>query len=68
VPKERDATAVGTSICAAVGISVYGDINKAVKEMVNMEKPIETDAALAKEYDKLYRSWVDTRRRLSGVL
>jgi autoinducer 2 (AI-2) kinase len=68
VPKERDATAVGASICAAVGASIYSDITKAVKEMVHMEKPIEADVALTKEYDKLYHSWVETRRRLSGVL
>jgi autoinducer 2 (AI-2) kinase len=68
VPKERDATAVGASICAAVGASVYSNITKAVKEMVYMEKPIEADAALIKEYDILYCSWVETRRRLSGVL
>ena len=68
VPKERDATAVGASMCAAVGSGVYSDITKAVKEMVHMEKPIEADVVLTKEYDNLYRSWIETRRRLSGVL
>ena len=68
VPKERDATAVGASICAAVGSRVYSDISKAIREMVHMEKPVEADAALIKQYNTYYNSWIETRRRLSGIL
>jgi sugar (pentulose or hexulose) kinase len=68
VPKERDATAVGASICAAVGAEIYRDIPKAVNAMVHMEELIEADKALTKEYDKLFNSWIEIRRRLSRVL
>ncbi len=68
VPRERDATAVGASICAAVGAGIYHDIPRAVKAMVHMEELIETDETLTKKYDKLYNSWIETRRQLSRVL
>ncbi len=68
VPRERDATAVGASICAAVGAGIHKDFEKATREMVHMEEPFVTDPALAKIYDDLYHSWIETRRRLSGVL
>jgi autoinducer 2 (AI-2) kinase len=68
VPREREATAVGAAMCAAVGAGIYKDMSRAVKEMVHMEEPHKPDPELAKEYVKLYESWVGTRRRLSGVL
>jgi len=68
VPKERDATAVGAAICAAVGTGIHKDIQIAIKEMVHMEELHKPNSELAKEYLRLYESWIETRAHLSGVL
>jgi len=68
VPRERDATAVGAAICASVGTGIYNSIAEATKDMVHMEEPIIPNPELAKNYDQLYKKWMETRRRLSGVL
>ena len=68
VPKERDATAVGAAILAAVGAGIYSDIHQAIENMVRHEEPLIPNIQLAETYDSLYHSWVETRRRLSGSL
>jgi autoinducer 2 (AI-2) kinase len=68
VPVERDATAVGAAICAAVGAGVYKDIPDAVKSMSHMEPPVKANTDLITQYDKLYSTWRETRSKLSGVL
>ena len=68
VPVERDASAIGTSICAAVGSGLYSNIGEAVKFMVHMMKPIRPSRELVERYDGFYHSWFETRRRLSGIL
>ena len=68
VPKERDASAVGAAICAAVGAGIYKSIPDAMKIMVHLEEPILAQKKLSSIYDNLYHSWIETRRRLSGSL
>ena len=68
MPKERDATAVGAAVCAAVGAGIHKTMQVAIREMVHMEEPYKPNAELAKEYLILYESWIGTRKRLSGVL
>ncbi len=68
IPRERDATAVGAAICASVGAEIYESIPEAMKYMVHMEEPIIPNPELTKNYDQLYKVWMETRRRLSGVL
>ena len=68
VPVERDASAIGVSICAAVGSELYDNIKNAVKEMVHMEQPFRSEVKFVEYYDKLYHRWIETRQRLSGIL
>jgi autoinducer 2 (AI-2) kinase len=68
VPRERDASAVGAAICAAVGAGIYKSISEATKAMVHLEEPVRVTKELSSTYDRLYSSWVETRRRLSGTL
>jgi autoinducer 2 (AI-2) kinase len=68
VPRERDASAVGAAMCAAVGTGIYKSIPEAIKAMVNFEEPIRAKKELSTTYDGLYHSWIETRRRLSGSL
>jgi len=68
VPVERDATAVGAAVCAAVGADVYRNMNDAVKMMIHMEPPVKAEKKLTTKYDQLYTTWRDTRNKLSGVL
>ncbi len=68
IPRERDATAVGAAILAAVGTKVHSDISHAVKSMVRYDEPLIPNEQLADTYGNLYHSWVETRRRLSGTL
>jgi autoinducer 2 (AI-2) kinase len=67
VPVERDASAIGVSICAAVGSGLYNNIGEAVKSMVQMN-PIRANRELVEQYDESYHSWLKIRRRLSGIL
>jgi autoinducer 2 (AI-2) kinase len=68
VPVERDASAIGVSICAAVGSGIYSNIGEAVKSMVQMMKPVRANKELVERYDGFYHSWLEIRRRLSGIL
>jgi autoinducer 2 (AI-2) kinase len=68
VPRERDASAVGAAICAAVGAGIYKSISEATKAMVHLEEPVRVTKELSSTYDRLYSSWVETRHRLSGTL
>ena len=67
VPVERDASAIGVSICAAVGSGIYSNVGEAVKSMVQM-KAVQANRKLVERYDGFYHSWLETRRRLSGIL
>src|SRR4030042_6464032 len=60
VPVERDASAIGVSICAAVGSGLYSDIGEAVKSIVQM-KPVRANRELVERYDGFYHSWLETR-------
>jgi autoinducer 2 (AI-2) kinase len=68
VPRERDASAVGAAICAAVGAGIYKSIPEATKAMVHLEEPVQAKKELSSTYDGLYSSWIKTRHRLSGNL
>jgi sugar (pentulose or hexulose) kinase len=68
LPRERDASAVGAAICAAVGAGIYKSIPEATKVMVHLEEPVLAKKELSSIYDELYNSWIETRRRLSGSL
>ncbi len=68
VPKERDASAIGVAICAAVGAGIYRNIPQATKAMIHLEEPVIATNELSSRYDSLYRSWMKTRRHLSGIL
>jgi autoinducer 2 (AI-2) kinase len=66
VPQERDATAIGAAILAAIGVGFYHDINEAVDNMVHLEDPIVPVGVRTTQYKVLYEEWLATRDRLAG--
>jgi sugar (pentulose or hexulose) kinase len=66
VPQERDATAIGAAILAAIGVGFYHDINEAVDNMVHLEDPIVPVGVRSTQYKVLYEEWLATRDRLAG--
>lgn len=58
LPDEVEATAIGTGICGAVGVGMYGSYSEAVENMVRISKeykPNLENTEKYKEYFKLYR-------------
>jgi autoinducer 2 (AI-2) kinase len=66
LPRERDATAIGAAILAAIGVGFYRDINEAVDQMVHLQDPIAPGGAKSIQYKVLYEGWLATRNRLAG--
>ncbi|MFA5869184.1 MAG: FGGY family carbohydrate kinase [Candidatus Bathyarchaeia archaeon] len=68
VPVERDASAVGAAMCAAVGARIYNSMEEAMKAMVHLEDPVYPDEEHVDDYNGLYHKWLKTRQQLSGNL
>lgn len=57
IPKVKEATALGTSICAGVGAGVYSSIAEASERFVKFERTIEPDANNHAQYLDIYEKW-----------
>ena len=57
VPKVREATALGTAICAGVGAGIYESIATAGEKLAAIEKVYEPDMANHQLYAELYAKW-----------
>ena len=57
VPKIKEATALGTAICAGVGVGVYDSIESAAEGLVQFEKVYEPDMEKHKKYLELFETW-----------
>lgn len=57
VPKIKEATALGTAICAGVGAGVYPDIAGAGERFMREEKTYLPDEENHKAYLSLYEKW-----------
>ncbi len=66
VPTIREASALGTAMCAAVGAGVYPDLTTAVQCMGDWEEVVEPDPAMRGKYATLYKRWLKTYHRLLG--
>jgi xylulokinase len=64
-----DAALVGAAIFAAIGVGLYDDIGKAVREMVHQEQEYVPDTERAELYETLYGIYCDAYEALdkSGV-
>jgi autoinducer 2 (AI-2) kinase len=66
VPAIREASALGTTMCAAVGAGEYEDLRQASEQMSELEEIIEPDPAMRGRYRTLYKRWLKTYHRLLG--
>lgn len=57
VPKIREATALGTAICAGVGAEIYESIASGGERLAVIEKVYEPDMTNHQLYAKLYAKW-----------
>jgi autoinducer-2 kinase len=57
VPKVKEATALGASICAGVGAGIYTDIASAAASLVVWDKEYIPNPENRETYDKLYETW-----------
>ncbi len=57
VPVVKEATAMGTAICAGVGIGLYDTLASAAKELVVWEKVFDPDPENHKIYLEIYERW-----------
>ncbi len=57
VPKVKEATALGTAICAGVGAGIYENIAKASKKLVVWEKEYLPNKKNTKIYKKITKQW-----------
>jgi sugar (pentulose or hexulose) kinase len=66
VPVNRETSALGAVMCAAVGAGLYGDLRVAARRMSRGEEVVEPDPAKRTTYRSLYKRWLKTYRSLLG--
>ncbi|MBN2878454.1 MAG: autoinducer-2 kinase [Clostridia bacterium] len=62
IPKVKEATALGTSICAGVGAGVYSSIEDAANKLVKFEKEYTPDMENHKKYLEIYNTWKEINK------
>jgi sugar (pentulose or hexulose) kinase len=65
--KNPDAPLLGCAILAAVGAGFYEDIPKAVEQMVQIDRVIEPDQNIHKEYQPFYESYKASYEELRKI-
>ncbi len=66
VPRVNDSTAVGAAILASMGTGYYSKFDEAVKNMVVQGKVFEPGKESSIKYEKHYRRWIETRKKLGS--
>ena len=64
VPAVREASALGATMCAAVGAGVYESLRQASEQMSERVEILEPDPAMRGQYRTLYRRWLKTYHSL----
>ena len=67
VTKIDDGTAMGSALCAAVGAEVYPTLEKAVSDVIHLQKEITPDEETMKTYDRFYETWRDWYGKLAEM-
>jgi autoinducer 2 (AI-2) kinase len=57
VPKIKEATALGTAICAGVGAGIYSSISEGAEKFCTIEKVYEPNAENNKIYKEIFDKW-----------
>lgn len=57
VPVVKEATALGAAILAGMGIGIYNDINKCVKDLVHIDKVYKPNFKNHETYIKMFENW-----------
>ncbi|MFX1452299.1 MAG: FGGY-family carbohydrate kinase [Promethearchaeota archaeon] len=55
--KIKEGSALGTAILASIGAGIYKNFNEAVDNMVHLDKIVEPDNKVMKNYRKLFKKW-----------
>jgi autoinducer 2 (AI-2) kinase len=58
VPRVKEASALGSAICAGIGANVYRSIRDAVEKAVRLENRIEPNPKNHEAYNELYDRWL----------
>jgi len=62
-----DGTAMGSALCAAVGAGMYPSLDKAVSDLVHMQREITPDEGTVKLYDRCYETWREWYGKLAEM-
>ena len=62
VPVIKEATALGTAICAGVGAGVYESIDSAAKKLVQIEKEYTPNMENHKKYLEIFDAWQEINK------
>ena len=57
VPVVKEATALGTAICAGVGAGIYESIDSAAQKLVKIEKEYQPNMDNHKKYLEIFNTW-----------
>ena len=62
VPKVKEATALGTAICAGVGVGVYESIEAAANKLVQFEKEYTPNMENHEQYLEIFELWQEINK------
>lgn len=57
IPIVKEATALGTAICAGVGVGIYDDISRTSAQIVRWEREIQPNKSDHDKYTQYYNNW-----------
>ena len=67
VPWERDATLLGSAVCAAVGSGAYNSLPEAARAMMDEGETLSPDGARAEDLEEECEEWLDLYERLAEI-
>ena len=67
VPRITEATALGSALCAGVGVGSFSDFDAGVQALVHTGLEIEPDSSAHKQYDLFYRRWVSLQEQVKHI-
>ena len=67
VAREKDATLLGTAMCAAVGVGAYNSLPEAAEGMGGEMERIQPDGARGEGLEEEYENWLELYKKLDEI-
>jgi len=67
VPRITEATALGSALCAGVGVGCFSDFDAGVEALVHPGMEVLPEPTAHKEYELFYRRWTSLQEQMKDI-